>query len=128
MTEKQAVLKAYVLWAWLENTGNFEKKYYPIKELLSPSVYYKCPLCGYAIESSHSDVPRACQYCPMFERWPKPDNSGADLICIDDGIYDTWFHATFDNDRDRASHYAGDIAGALWELYKELEDKKITGE
>lgn len=127
MIEKQAVLKAYVLWAWLENTGKFKKDFYHVKELLSPYIYYKCPLCEYAIESSHSDVPRACQYCPMFERWPKPDNSGTDLSCISNGIYNLWFHASCLHDENTASHYAGIIAGALWERYKEIEDK-ITGE
>lgn len=126
MTEKQAVLKSYVLWAWLERTGHSYKRDYPVKELLSDNEYYTCSLCEYTGQSRTNPVPHACSDCPMFGLWP--DSYGNEIVnaCYN-GDYDLWIDASLSLDENKAqseaSHYAGNIAGALWKRYKELEDK-----
>ena len=126
MTEKQAVLKSYVLWAWLERTGHPYKRDYPVKELLSDGEYYTCSLCEYTGKSRINPVPHACSDCPMFGLWPDSDCNVVVNKCHD-GDYYQWTNAEyFLNECEAhytASYYAGSIAGALWKRYKELEDK-----
>lgn len=118
MTKRQAVLKAYVLWAWLEHTG-YEKKRYPVEELLANYFYFTCPLCEYAGHYIGSISHDGCILnCPMKYRWPShyyPHYKH--MVCNQHGTaYMLWA------DGFKKKLNAGRIAAALWKLYKELEE------
>jgi hypothetical protein len=55
----------------------------------------------------------------MYNRWPTGDPKVTTCTCI--GIYDLW-HVVYSNPR-LAKLHAGQIATALWKLYKEIEIK-----
>jgi hypothetical protein len=118
MDKKQAVLKSYVMWAWLAQSGK-EKCDYPLYEELK---YYDdvavCPLCTYD-DFKKPDRGGVCHNCPMYGKW-ETLYSYIGQRCHDSkgtGIWESW---TCANSIDHKKLCAGIIARSLWKRYKEL--------
>jgi len=114
MSKRYAVLYTFNMWCWLEQHPGAQKKDY---FKTHPQIYIKmsCAVCSY--DSYHPIYKSICKSCPMLDRWPTIDGNTVNE-CGDEGsCYDEWCH-----NKNRARN-AGDIAQALWKLYKELENE-----
>ena len=141
MNAKHAVLKAYTLYAWIERNPFEYKSGYPVKELLSPSFYFRCSLCEYAGFSGRADVARCIHYCPLYNQWPMENRSDHCGACHSHpaSCYSIWAEtlsslsfSTADDIKNlppdvhaRMSRNAGDVAAALWRRYKQLELQEL---
>jgi hypothetical protein len=119
-SEQHAVLKSYVLWANLAQTGD-SKESYPLFDELVMHELDQCALCTYArFIPTHGN----CLNCPMYNRWPSAKLNTLFPICYSVGATTQSAYITWGNsDTSAAKLYAGKIATALWKLYKEIEIK-----
>ena len=139
MTKDQirlAVLKSYVMWAWISNQKkqgiNSTKRAYAHLRFGLLEYYghhYMCSLCEscgvISGLSSETNIVR-CAYCPMFNRWPcntKPNENYTLIYCfLNNSAYTEWQWLQGKHQDKKSQRLAGDVAAALWQRYKELED------
>jgi len=123
MNKRHAVLKSYVLFAFLAETGK-SKGDYPVSELLPSIYYFKCPLCKFS-NINTSNINQAKCDCPMQSRWTSITGKLHEMCYLKFTDYSIWQSRHLDNEIGRAIRrvYAGNVAKSLWKLYKELEDK-----
>ncbi len=126
MTDKLAVLKSYVMWAWMEQFGlNYmDKDEYPLIDSLGIRYYESlCPLCEQAFIEMQV-LSHYCSACLMKDRWTGRDSNklkkctseGAFYLELEEPLH-VW------NSHEETQLIAGEIANSLWKLYKEMEDK-----
>ena len=107
MDEKQAALKVYVLWAWLELNPGCDKKEHPLYlDLNIGQLILECPWCELYRRKNDN-----CVGCPLVER--------VDERCmITDSWYERWEMDIFFPGE--CSIAAGNIAALAWSEYKRL--------
>jgi hypothetical protein len=110
-SKQHAVLKSYVLWANLAQTGKNKESYPLFDELNMVSDMAYCSLCTYA--------EGICVNCPMCDRWPAQTAALLPTCNSIGSAYGMWA----DGDKAESKLGAGQIATALWKLYKEIEIK-----
>ncbi len=123
MTDKLAVLKSYVMWAWMEQFGltNREKRKYPlIYSLGIDECECLCPLCEQYSTGYHSYS--SCSNCLMRNRWTGR-NSNELCTCTSKGSFYGELEKFQALSIKEIKLIAGEIANSLWKLYKEMEDK-----
>jgi hypothetical protein len=118
MTKRQAVLKSYVVWAWLAHSL-LSKRYYPlVNDLNLKAEYFFCALCEFAGYHKETQNQEKCVFnCPMKGRWTP---ISAPTCYTNDTDYNKW---EFFTSAKVNSVSAGNVAASLWKLYKELEEK-----
>jgi hypothetical protein len=135
-TKKQAILKSYVLWAWLAQSGSLLKEDYPLFDSLNfAKDISSCPLCTYTyiIDKYFAELKNMCIACPMYGRWTN-DKSYPPGKCTGEGaMYEEWsltalslplhlknkYGAKTEVSVKDAKIVAGNIANKLWQLYIE---------
>jgi hypothetical protein len=137
--QKLAVLKSYVMWSWMAQKGlSYHEKYkYPLYDQLGiGDCICSCPIC--------SECKMNCDDCLMYGRWPgykKPDVlhhscyleiSDINKILEKTGLLREEYIEQYDipgysklewkrmSNKEEIGRIAGDIASALWKLYKEM--------
>ncbi len=124
MTDKLAVLKSYVMWAWMEQFGltHLEKDKSPLIDSLGIDKYAcLCPLCEQSIPEGRN-ISHRCSFCLMRNRWTGRD-SNEFKRCISEGTFYRELEDPIYLSIKEIKLIAGEVAAPLWKLYKEMEDK-----